>query len=189
MNLYTRITGMIEKQDGVLLARSSRTPILDQRCEKSYFQKIGVIFWGPLSLWNRSRTLSSSPNKLQWKRPADSECIDLDETNSSDDFKVKTLDEIQKEKRRHIKENDAVEEGGKNETSEENSKITSPSVFSKKETANSSKQGSSSPGNESEIIYQLSPGLLSLSPSEWIWPRSYQKVVWLKWLSGTVWLA
>ena len=39
-----------------------------------------------------------------------------------------------------------------------------PSVFSKEETTNSSKQGS--PANESEIIYQLSPGLLSLSPSE-----------------------
>ena len=34
---------MIEKQDGVLLVRSSRTPILDQRCEKSYFQKTGLI--------------------------------------------------------------------------------------------------------------------------------------------------
>ena len=169
---------MIEKQDGVLLVRSSRTPILDQRCEKYFLKKIGVIFWGPLSLWNRSRAMSSSPHKLQGKRPADSECIDLDETSSSDDFKIKTLDEILKEKRRRMEGNDAVGEGGKNETSEGNSKMTSPSVFSKEETTNSSKQGS--PGNESEIIYQLSPGLLSLSPSEWIWPRSYLKVVWLK---------
>ena len=69
-------------------------------------------------MWNRSRAMSSSPHKLQGKRPADSECIDLDETSSSDDFKIKTLDEILKEKRRRIEGNDAVEEGGKNETSE-----------------------------------------------------------------------
>ena len=173
---------MIEKQGGVVLVRSSQA-ILDQRCEKSYFQKIGVIFWGSLLLWNRSRAMSSR------KRPADSKCIDLHIGTRGVLLTIsnKNHKRILKDQRRRIEVNDAVEEGGKNETSEGNLKMTSPSVFSKEGTTNSSKQGS--PGNESEIIYQLSPGLLSLSPSEWIWPRSYLKVVWPKWLSGTLWLA
>lgn len=106
--------------------------------------------------------MASNPPKWSRKRPAD-EGIDPEELTTPDDtpedFKIKTLDEILQEKRRRIEKDDELEE----ETSEEISKIVSPAASGKRESRTSSKQGSPREGG-SEIIYQLSPEQLSLSP-------------------------
>ena len=112
--------------------------------------------------------MSSSPPKLHRKRPADSEVIDLEDSGSFGKPDDRTLDEILKDKRRRIEGDDAVEEG-KEGTSDANSKFASPSPFSKQESTTSSKHGSPQPA-ESEIIYQLSPEPLSLSPSKLAFP-------------------
>ena len=108
--------------------------------------------------------MASNPHKWSRKRPAD-EGIDPEELTTPDDtpedFKIKTLDEILQEKRRRIEKDDELEE----ETSEEISKIMSPAASGKRESRTSSKQGSPREGG-SEIIYQLSPEQLSLSPSK-----------------------
>lgn len=112
--------------------------------------------------------MSANPHKWYGKRPADSESIDPDIESGSpddpDDFKIKTLDQILQEKRRRVEKDDAVEEE-RNETSEGNSMIASPAASGKRESRTSSKQGSPHEGS-SEIIYQLSPEELSLSPSK-----------------------
>ena len=108
--------------------------------------------------------MASNPHNWSRKRPAD-EGIDLEETTTPDDtpedFKIKTLDEILQEKRRRIEKDDELEEV----TSEGNSKIVSPPATGKRESRTPSKQGSPQEGG-SEIIYQLSPEQLSLSPSK-----------------------
>ena len=112
--------------------------------------------------------MSANPHKWYGKRPADSESIDpgieSGSPDESDDFKIKTLDEILQEKRRRVEKDDAVDEE-RNETSEGNSMIASPAASGKRESRTSSKQGSPHEGS-SEIIYQLSPEELSLSPSK-----------------------
>lgn len=110
--------------------------------------------------------MSANPHKWYGKRPADSESIDPVDIESGspddpDDFKIKTLDEILQEKRRRV---DTVEEE-RNEALEGNAMMTSPAPSGKRESRTSSKQGSPHEGS-SEIIYQLSPEELSLSPSK-----------------------
>ena len=108
--------------------------------------------------------MSSNPPKWYGKRPADSEGIDQDESDSLDrpeDFKIKTLDEILQEKRRRIEKDDDEE---RSEKSEGNSRIVSPAASGKRESRTSSKQGSPLQEGGSEVIYQLSPEQLSLSP-------------------------
>ncbi|XP_068753616.1 cyclin-dependent kinase 11B-like [Montipora capricornis] len=107
--------------------------------------------------------MSSSPLKSHRKRPADSEVIELEDSGSFGKPDDRTLDEILKDKRRRIEGDDAVEEG-KEGTSDANSKFANPSAFAKQESTTSSKHGSPQPA-ESEIIYQLSPEPLSLSPT------------------------
>ena len=110
--------------------------------------------------------MSANAPKWNRKRPADSEDNDPDGSDSPDkpdDFKIKSLDEILQEKRRRIDKEDALEEE-RSEKSEGNSRILSPAVSGKRESRASSKQGSPQEGG-SEIIYQLSPEQLSLSPS------------------------
>ena len=109
--------------------------------------------------------MSSNPYKGNRKRPADSEDIDPDEGGhgTPEDFKIKTLDEILQEKRRRVENDDAPGEE-RNGSSEGNS---SPVASARRESRTSSKQGSpQAHGSGSEIIYQLSPEQLSLSPSE-----------------------
>lgn len=110
--------------------------------------------------------MSSDAQKLNRKRPADSEDIDpdgSDSPNKPDDFEIKSLDEILQEKRRRI-EKEGVPEEERSETSDGNSRILSPAFSGKRESRTSSKQGSPQEGG-SEVIYQLSPEQLSLSPS------------------------
>ena len=109
--------------------------------------------------------MSSNAQKVHRKRAADSEDIDPDEggqTTGEDNFKIKTLDEILQEKRRRI-ENDDVTGEERNGSSEGNS---SPVASTRRESRTSSKQGSpaAAQGSGSEIVYQLSPEQLSLSP-------------------------
>ena len=107
--------------------------------------------------------MSSNPQKLHRKRPADSEEIDVGEGGhgTAEDFKIKTLDEILQEKRRRIERDDAPGEE-RNGSPEGNS---SPVASARRESKTSSKQGSpAAQGSGSEIIYQLSPEQLSLSP-------------------------
>ena len=107
--------------------------------------------------------MSSNAQKVHRKRPADSEDIDPDEGahRTPEDFKIKTLDEILQEKRRRIENDDATGED-RNGSSEGNS---SPVASTRRESRTSSKQGSpAAQGSGSEIIYQLSPEQLSLSP-------------------------
>lgn len=109
--------------------------------------------------------MSADAQKLNRKRPADSEDIDpdgSDSPNKPDDFKIKSLDEILQEKRRRIEKEDVLEEE-RSETSDGNSRILSPAFSGKRESRTSSKQGSPQEGG-SEVIYQLSPEQLSLSP-------------------------
>lgn len=107
--------------------------------------------------------MSSNAQKVDRKRPADSEDIDPDEGGhrTSEDFKIKTLDEILQEKRRRIENDDATGEE-RNGSSVGNS---SPVASTRRESRTSSKQGSpAAQGSGSEIIYQLSPEPQSLSP-------------------------
>ena len=115
--------------------------------------------------------MSSSPHKWHRKRPADSGDIGQDEGGQTpdqpEDFKIKTLDEILQEKRRRIEKDDEPEE--RKGSSEENSSGASPVTSAKRDSRTSSKQGSPFQGpSVNEIIYQLSPEQLSLSPSEYI---------------------
>ncbi|KAL9971255.1 hypothetical protein ACROYT_G023761 [Oculina patagonica] len=110
--------------------------------------------------------MSSNAQKWQRKRPADSGDIDPDEDSHEapdrpEDFKIKTLDEILQEKRRRIEKDDEPGEE-RNGSSEGNSRGVSPVTSARRESRTSSKQGS--PAQGSEIIYQLSPEPLSLSP-------------------------
>ena len=112
--------------------------------------------------------MSSSESKLQRKRPADSEDIDPDDSafGKPGDIQIKTLDEILKEKRRRI-EDDYTIEGGKKETSDGSLKVGSSPLSAKQESqesTNSSRKQGSPHQPESEVIYQLSPETLSLSP-------------------------
>lgn len=117
--------------------------------------------------------MSSNPHKLHRKRPADSGDIDPNEGDRTsdhdkpEDFKIKTLDEILQEKRRRIEEDDEPGEE-RNGSSEGNSRGVSPATSARRESRTSSKQGSPVQGAGSEIIYQLSPEQMSLSPSEYI---------------------
>lgn len=115
--------------------------------------------------------MSSSPHKFHRKRPADSGDIDPDEgdrtSEKPEDFKIKTLDEILQEKRRRIEEDDEPGEE-RNGSSEGNSRGVSPLTSARRESRTSSKHGSPVQGSGSEIIYQLSPEQMSLSPSEYI---------------------
>lgn len=107
--------------------------------------------------------MSSNAQKVHRKRPADSEDIDPGEGGhrTPEDFKIKTLDEILQEKRRRIENDDATGEE-RNGSSEGN---PSPVASTRRESRTSSKQGSPvAQGSGSEIIYQLSPEQLSLSP-------------------------
>lgn len=107
--------------------------------------------------------MSSNAPKVHRKRPANSEDIDPDEGGhgTPEDFKIKTLDEILQEKRRRIENDDAIGEK-RNGSPEGNS---SPVASTRRESRTSSKQGSpAAQGSGSEIIYQLSPEQLSLSP-------------------------
>lgn len=106
--------------------------------------------------------MSSNAQKVHRKRPADSEDIDPGEGGhrTPEDFKIKTLDEILQEKRRRIENDDAT--GEEQNGSEAN---PSPVTSTRRESRTSSKQGSPvAQGSGSEIIYQLSPEELSLSP-------------------------
>lgn len=112
--------------------------------------------------------MSSNPHKLHRKRPADAEDINPDEGGhgTPEDFKIKTLDEILQEKRRRIERDDAPGEE-RNGSPDGNSRGVSPLASARRESRTSSKQGSPpAQGSSSEIIYQLSPEQLSLSPSE-----------------------
>lgn len=114
--------------------------------------------------------MSSNPHKWHRKRPADSDDIDPDEgshgtPDKPEDFKIKTLDEILQEKRRRVEKDDELGEE-RNGSSGGNSRGVSPATSARREWRTSSKQGSPLHGSGSEIIYQLSPEQLSLSPSE-----------------------
>lgn len=131
--------------------------------------------------------MSSNPHKWQRKRPADSGDIDPDEGSHGtpdrpEDFKIKTLDEILQEKRRRI-ENDDEPGEERNGSSEGNSRGVSPVTSARRESRTSSKQGS--PAQSSEIIYQLSPEQLSLSPSEYIFKIYIFKYVYVFFESRT----
>lgn len=109
--------------------------------------------------------MSSNPQKVHRKRPADSEDIDADDGGhrTPEDFKIKSLDEILQEKRRRIEKDDTPGEE-RNGSPEGKS---SPLASARRESRTSSKQGSpQAQGSGSEIIYQLSPEQLSLSPRE-----------------------
>ena len=113
--------------------------------------------------------MSSSTHNLNRKRPADSEIEGTDPDESPDDhdrtedFKIKTVDDILQEKRRRIEKEDESEEG----PSQGNSRTASPPALGgKRESRTSSKHGSPTQEGGSEIIYQLSPEPQSLSPSK-----------------------
>lgn len=111
---------------------------------------------------HRLHMMSSNPQKVHRKRPAESEDTDPDGSGhrTPDDFKIKTLDEILQEKRRRVEKDDATGEE-RNESPEGNS---SPAASARRESRTSSKQGSPAvQGSGSEIIYQLSPEQQSLS--------------------------
>ena len=102
--------------------------------------------------------MSSNPHKWQRKRAADSDDIQDggDFADKSDDFKVKTLDEILQEKRRR------TEEG---QRSGRSSRTASPDVSSRRDLRLSLMAESPIEG---EVIYQLSPEQISLSPSKYL---------------------
>ena len=107
--------------------------------------------------------MSLNPQKVHRKRPADSEDIDADDggNRTPEDFKIKSLDEILQEKRRRIEKDDTPGEERNGSPEGE----SSPLASARRESRTSSKQGSpQAQGSGSEIIYQLSPEQLSLSP-------------------------
>ena len=105
--------------------------------------------------------MSSNAQKVHRKRPADPEDIDEGGHRTPEDFKIKTLDEILQEKRRRTENDDATGEERIGSLEGNSSPVTS----TRRESRTSSKQGSpAAQGSGSEVIYQLSPEQLSLSP-------------------------
>lgn len=113
--------------------------------------------------------MSSNSYKLNLKRPAESEIIDVDDggaEKSEDSFRIKTLEEIRQEKRRRLEKEDEPGEE-RNGSPADNLGVVSPVVLARRDSRPSSKQGSpTAQGTVSEVIYQLSPEQPSLSSSE-----------------------